>query len=86
MEKILTAFCFTDIHNQQAMLDYPATVRRSLVLATELAREEFGLADLAQYLVFEVNPDRVVFRIRNTGEYEGYHRDDKLKEYTVYLR
>ena len=47
MEKILTAFCFTDIHNQQAMLDYPATVRRSLVLATELAREEFGLADLA---------------------------------------
>ena len=29
------------------MLDYPATVRRSLVLATELAREEFGLSDVA---------------------------------------
>ena len=47
MEKILTAFCFTDIHNQQSMLDYPTTVRRSLVLASELATAEFGLADLA---------------------------------------
>ncbi len=47
MDKILTAFCFTDIHNQQAMLDYPATVRKSLILAKELAAEEFGLADLA---------------------------------------
>ena len=47
MEKILTAFCYTDIHNQQSMLDYPATVRKSLVLASELAREEFGEADLA---------------------------------------
>ena len=47
MEKILTAFCYTDIHNQQSMLDYPATVRKSLVLARELAREEFGEADLA---------------------------------------
>ena len=40
---------------------------------------------LAQYLVFEVYSDRVVFHIRNTGNYENYHRDDKLKEYTVYL-
>lgn len=47
MEKKLTCFCFTDIHNQQAMLDYPTTVRRSLVRATELAKEEFGLADMA---------------------------------------
>ena len=47
MEKLLTAFCFTDIHNQQAMLDYPTTLRRSLIQATELAVEEFGVADVA---------------------------------------
>ena len=41
---------------------------------------------LAQYLVFEVYEDRVVFHIRNTGEHELYHRNDRLKEYTVYLR
>lgn len=46
MEKILTCFCFTDIHHQQAMLDYPTTVRKSLVQANELAVQEFGLADL----------------------------------------
>lgn len=47
MEKLLTAFCYTDIHNQQAMLDYPATVRTSLVRAAEQAVEEFGQADIA---------------------------------------
>ena len=47
MEKILTAFCYTDVHNMQAMLDYPTTVRSSLVQAAELSVEEFGLADLA---------------------------------------
>ncbi len=47
MKKILTAFCFTDIHNQQAMLDYPTTIRKSLIQANELATEEFGLADIA---------------------------------------
>ena len=47
MKKILTGFCFTDIHNQQTMLDYPTTVRKSLIQAKELAMEEFGLADVA---------------------------------------
>ena len=47
MKKILTAFCFTDIHNQQSMLDYPTTLRKSLVAAKELAVDEFGLADVA---------------------------------------
>ena len=47
MEKILTGFCFTDIHNQQSMLDYPTTVRKSLVQAKNFAMEEFGLADIA---------------------------------------
>jgi hypothetical protein len=41
---------------------------------------------LAQFLVFEVYPDRVVFHVRNTGTHADYHRDDKLKEYTVYLK
>ena len=47
MKKILTCFCYTDIHNQQSMLDYPTTLRRSLVQAKDLAIEEFGLADVA---------------------------------------
>lgn len=47
MKKILTAFCYTDIHNQQGMLDYPTTVRGSLIQATALAKEEFGLSDIA---------------------------------------
>ena len=47
MEKKLTGFCFTDIHNQQSMLDFPTTLRKSLVQAKELAVEEFGLADIA---------------------------------------
>lgn len=47
MKKILTGFCFTDMHNQQSMLDYPTTLRSSLVLAKELAVEEFGPADIA---------------------------------------
>ncbi len=46
-KKSLTAFCFTDIHNQQAMLDYPTTLRASFVAACRLAPEEFGKADLA---------------------------------------
>lgn len=47
MGKILTGFCFTDIHNQQSMLDFPTTVRKSLIQANELAVREFGLADVA---------------------------------------
>ena len=47
MKKILTAFCYTDIHNQQSMLDYPTTLRTSLVLAKDLAVAEFGKADVA---------------------------------------
>ena len=47
MKKILTCFCYTDIHNQQSMLDYPTTIRKSLIQAKELAIEEFGLADVA---------------------------------------
>ena len=44
-----------------------------------------GTPTLSQYLVFEVYEDRVVFHIRNTGTHERYHRDDKLKAYTVFL-
>ena len=47
MKKILTAFCFTDIHNQQGMLDYPTTVRKSVFQASTLAVEEFGKGDIA---------------------------------------
>lgn len=47
MKKVLTAFCFTDMHNQQAMLDYPTTLRKSVIQARELAVKEFGLADIA---------------------------------------
>ena len=47
MKKILTGFGFTDIHNQQSMLDYPTTLRKSLIEAKALAVEEFGIADIA---------------------------------------
>lgn len=47
MKPILTAFCFTDIHNQQSMLDYPTTLRGSLLRAAERSVAEFGMADLA---------------------------------------
>ena len=41
--------------------------------------------NLAQFLVFEVYSDRVVFYVRNTGVHEEYNRKDKLEAYTVYL-
>jgi hypothetical protein len=41
---------------------------------------------LAQYLVFEVYEDKVVFHIRNTGKSENYDQKDKLKEYIVYFQ
>ncbi|MBQ4518303.1 MAG: hypothetical protein II997_06950 [Clostridia bacterium] len=47
MKKFLTGFCFTDIHNQQSMLDYPTALRTSLVEAVKMAKEEFGCGDLA---------------------------------------
>lgn len=47
MKKRMTCFCFTDIHNQAAMLDLPTTLRASCVTAVAEARREFGLADLA---------------------------------------
>lgn len=47
MKKLLTAVCFTDMHNQQSMLDHPTTLRGSVALAKELAVREFGLADVA---------------------------------------
>ena len=40
---------------------------------------------LAQFLVFEVYSDRVVFHIRNTGSHELYNKNDKLEEYTVFF-
>ena len=42
--------------------------------------------NLAQFLVLEVYEDRVVFYIRNTGTHENYNKNDRLKEYVVYLR
>lgn len=47
MKKILTGFGFTDIHNQQGMLDFPTTLRKSVYQARDLATQEFGLADIA---------------------------------------
>lgn len=47
MNKKLTAFCFTDIHNQASMLDYPTSLRSSLITACENAVKDYGKADLA---------------------------------------
>lgn len=46
MKKILTCFCFTDIHNMQAMLDLPTTLRKSAYVAAKNAVNEFGKADI----------------------------------------
>ncbi|MBQ8907870.1 MAG: hypothetical protein IJY71_04720 [Clostridia bacterium] len=47
MAKKLTVFGFTDVHSQQAQLDYPTRVRRSAYLAVEDALAAFGPADLS---------------------------------------
>ncbi len=39
--------CYTDIHNQQCMLNMPTRLRRSATLAIDLTLSEFGKADLA---------------------------------------
>ena len=38
--------CYTDIHNQQAMLNYPTVLRKSAVIAAENTVAEFGKTDL----------------------------------------
>ncbi len=38
--------CYTDIHNQQTMLNLPTTLRQSAVAAARLTAEEWGQADL----------------------------------------
>ena len=39
--------CYTDIHNQQIMLNYPAVLRRSAIIAAENTLKEFGKTDLS---------------------------------------
>jgi hypothetical protein len=39
--------CYTDIHNQQSMLNIPTTLRTSAVKAVELTKKEWGQADLS---------------------------------------
>lgn len=46
MEKKMTIFCYTDVHNQQSLMDLPTVLRRSLVIGAEDAVREFGQADL----------------------------------------
>lgn len=38
--------CYTDIHNQQTMLNIPATLRKSAVNAVELTKKEWGQVDV----------------------------------------
>ena len=45
-----------------------------------------GTPTLAQYLVFEVYHDKVVFFVRNTGSKTGYTQKDKPKKYTVFIK
>lgn len=39
--------CYTDIHNQQVMLNYPTVLRKSAILAAENTVKEFGKTDLS---------------------------------------
>ena len=45
-----------------------------------------GTPTLAQYLIFEVYENRVVFHIRNTGSIENYTVEDIPEPYTVYFQ
>lgn len=39
--------CYTDIHNQQVMLNYPTVLRKSAIIAAENTVKEFGKVDLS---------------------------------------
>ena len=39
--------CYTDIHNQQIMLNYPTVLRKSAIIAAENTLKDFGKADLS---------------------------------------
>ena len=54
MSKIVTAFCFTDIHNQASMLDYPTHLRASLVTACEKIEKSKKLLKLTLKVGSEV--------------------------------
>lgn len=45
-----------------------------------------GTPRLAQYLLIETYPDRVVFAYRNTGDYPGFAVTDLPAPYTVWLK
>ena len=86
MEKILTCFCFTDIHHQQAMLDYPTTLRKSFVQANELAVQEFGLADIAimyRIILIGINPapcPRKTFWISRINSIAAFSKAQKMEK------
>ena len=44
-----------------------------------------GTPLFAQYLVFKVYADRVVFYVRNAGSKQGFTVEDKLDPYTVFF-
>ena len=47
MKSKFKCICLTDVHNQQSMLDYPTTLRESMIKAVEYGVEEFGKFNLA---------------------------------------
>ena len=47
--------------------------------------ESTGTPRMAQGMYIEVYPDRVVFQMKNVGDYPGYTTEDIIEPYTVYL-
>ena len=40
---------------------------------------------MAQGMYFEVFEDRIVFTMKNIGDYPGFSTEDVMESYTVYL-
>ncbi len=39
--------CYTDIHNQQVMLNHPTVLRKSAIIAADNTLKEFGKTELS---------------------------------------
>lgn len=59
--------CYTDIHNQQVMLNYPTVLRKSAIIAAENTLKEFGKAEIKMYILltairFSLTPHGTIVR------------------------
>lgn len=58
----------------------------TLPIVGEVNLAPTGTPKMAQYLLVETYPDRVVFTYRNAGTIPGYLPEDRMPSYTVWLK